>query len=95
MMTRYLTYRAIRILKVLFIKPRIKPTIKICIADIAAIVGSPCHWISEKICTGIVAVLGPVKNKERFMSPNEMIKENNAPEMIPERIKGKVTLKNA
>ena len=71
------------------------PMMTICIDDAAAMVGSPCHWISEKMCTGRLVDCGPVRNSARLMSENEMMKAKIAPETRLDRNSGNVTLKNA
>src|SRR5215831_18857795 len=67
----------------------------ICIDDAAAMVGSPCHWICEKMCTGRLVDCGPERNSAKLMSENEMIKAKIAPETRLDRNNGNVTLKNA
>src|SRR5258707_14309323 len=67
----------------------------ICIDDAAAMVGSPCHWISEKMCTGRLVDCGPVRNSAKLMSENEMMKAKIAPETRLDRNSGNVTMKNA
>src|SRR5258708_38653884 len=52
----------------------------ICIDDAGAMVGSPCHWISEKMCTGRLVDCGLVRNSAKLMSENEMMKAKIAPE---------------
>ena len=71
------------------------PMITICKAEAAAIVGSPCHWICEKMCTGRLVDCGPDRNSARLMSENEMMKAKIAPDSRLDRSSGRVTLKNA
>ena len=54
----------------------------ICNAEAAAIVGSPPHWISEKMCIGQVVVTpGPDRKSDKLMSLNEMMNAKIAPEI--------------
>ena len=69
--------------------------IKICKVEAAAIVGSPCHWICEKMCTGRLVDCGPDRNSAKLMSENEMMKAKIAPDNKLDRSKGRVTLKKA
>ena len=57
----------------------------------AKIVGLNCSLKPTHICIGIVVFSNPAKNRTTITSSNEVTKANNAPEITPGVIKGKVT----
>ena len=61
----------------------------ICSAEAAAMVGSPPHWISEKMCMGSVVTPGPERKSDKLMSLNEMMKAKMAPDSRLERSSGR------
>src|SRR5690349_23565218 len=70
-------------------------TTTICIVEAAAMVGSPCHWISEKMCSGRVFVLGPERNRAILMSLKDKMNANTLPETRLDLMSGIETFQNA
>src|SRR2546421_4098882 len=68
---------------------------RICRVEAAAIVGSGCHTICEKMCTGSVTVSGPLTKRAMLMSLKDTMNAKTAPETTLERISGRVTFAKA